>query len=76
MHFMRRVGGYWLFVLYWYELLFCFVVLACLSLHVSTVCIWPCKHAGFRVEFLYASYIHFYSFIDVMYATLRNESYY
>ena len=62
--------------LYFIGMNFSFVVLACVSLHVSTVCIWLCKHAGFCVEFLYASYIRFHSFIDVMYVTSRNESYY
>ena len=28
----------------------CLIVLACDSLHVCTVCIWCCKHAGFCVD--------------------------
>ena len=39
------------------------VVLACESLHVCTVCIWRCEHARFCVEFFYALYINFHSFI-------------
>ena len=56
------------FVLYWYE---CpLVVLACESLHVCTLCIWRDEHARFRVEFFYAPYINFHSFIHSLNLTV------
>ena len=57
--------GIGLFALYWYKCVL--VVLACKSLHVSTVCIWRCEHARLYVEgCFYAPFINFHSFIPLI----------
>ena len=52
------LGAQRLFVLDWYE--YFWVVLACESLHVCTVCIQRCEHARFCVEvFMWHIFIYF-----------------
>ena len=41
------------------------VVLACESLHLCTVCVWHCENARLCVEGFYAPYINFHSFIQL-----------
>ena len=41
------------------------VVLACESLHVCTVCVWHCENARLCVEGFYAPYITCHSFIHL-----------